>query len=335
MRQKPNQMLFLLGWSHHNTPIEIREKLAIPLNEMEERYRSFPEELGLKECVLLSTCNRVEVYGVGSVIIDEEQLLHYFCPSEVPTDFHFWKYRQEVVAHLFNVVAGIDSQIVGETEIFFQVKQSYALAMKEAALGPVLNRIFQKSFQAAKWARTHTGVGRGQISIGRIAAELTTRIFEDLQSVRVLVLGTGSVGEKTLEALCRRGVQRVVVSGRTFENAKRLAASFGVEAVAIDEWNDFIVRSDIIICSAATSGPILSRETVAHCMAKRQQPLVIIDLAVPRNVDNQVSNVDGVHLYNLDDLVCISEENLSVRQEQIKLCCHGLKQRAERVWRVL
>lgn len=330
--------LSLLSLTHRTAPLEVREKLAIPEPLAARLYDEIRRLPGVEECVLLATCNRIELYTVGigdapaGCEIGVLAALHSVEPDFVAQHsgvFH----GVPAIEHLFEVATGLDSQMVGEAEILGQVKDAYADALARGATGPVLNRIFQKGFQAAGWARTHTGIGRGEVSIGNVAVELARRIFGDLAVSRVLVLGTGEVGEKTVKSFVSRGATDITVASRTFENAHKLAAAFGGAAI---EMKDALVRAghyDIVIGAASVQEPLLDafRMKVA-ARHRRGDPAFFIDLGLPRNFASDIRDLDGVFLYNLDDLSAIANENLRARMNEVDKARAALAERARRVW---
>lgn len=318
--------------------MEVRERLAIPAGmaaRLHDEIRRLP---GIEECALLSTCNRIELYTVGTgdapvgCEVGVLAALHQVEPEFVARHAEV-SHGLAAIEHLFEVATGLDSQMVGEAEILGQVKASYAEALERRATGPVLNRVFQKAFQAAAWARTHTSIGRGEVSIGNVAVELARRIFGELSESRVLVLGTGEVGEKTVRAFVSRGATDITVASRTFANAHRLAASFGGAAIELADALRFAGKYDIVVGSASAPEPLLTLPGVrAALAARRGDPLFLIDLGLPRNFEPALSELEGAFLYNLDDLSAIANENLRARMAEVDKARDGLAERARRVW---
>jgi len=334
--------LFLLGSTHRTAPLAMRERLAVPPERLEAIYALLREQVKLPECLVLNTCNRVELYGVAQSEVDaavmrerltaEISRLHMLSPEELQK-FTFWKQHGEVVEHLFGVTAGLDSQMVGETEILGQVKDSYADATQRGAAGPVLNRLFQKSFQAAKWARTNTGIGRGAVSVGSVTVELATRIFGNLSSSRLLLIGAGEVGQSILQSLRSRGARNVTIASRTLANAMELAMLHECVAVELSRITELLSESDIVLCALNSETPILTGPQLAKAAAThRSVPLFVIDLAVPRNVEPSAAELSNVFLYNLDDLAAIANENLKSREAAMDTCRQTLTEKAKHVW---
>lgn len=333
--------LFILGCSHHTTALEVRERLALDPDNIDHAYTTIGSLSGLREILLISTCNRVEFYGLCTAGVDHRTLAAHMThiwdlPLEDIQRNSYWHTGRDAVQHLFEVSSGLDSAMVGETEILGQVKTAYAAAAARNTLGPVLNRIFQKSFQAAKWVRTHTGIGKGQISIGNVAAELATRICGELSGTHVLLCGTGEVGEKTLQSLASRGADEISVASRSRERARNLAERYQGAALTIEEALAKLQRIDIVISATVCQQPIINTDLIRSLMRRRPtQPLFLIDLAVPRNVDQQCAHFDNVYLYNIDDLSHIANENLNSRMAEIDACRQVLQSRADTLWQTL
>ncbi len=336
--------LFLLGSTHRTAPLEVRERLALSPERVDAVYELLRAQTGLAlpECLVLNTCNRVELYGVAGSTAEaaplREKLLahlghfHLMDPGELQR-VSFWKEREEVISHVFDVAAGLDSQMIGETEIFGQVKESYDEALRRGAAGPVLNRVFQKSFQAAKWARTHTGIGRGAVSVGSVAVELATRIFGDLAKSHLLLVGAGEVGQSALTALRSRGARSVTIVSRTLAHAQELAAPHEGVAVELTRLPALLPTADIVLCALSSEKPILTHEQLAAAAHSRAGiPLFVIDLAMPRNVAAGAGGLPNVFLYNLDDLAAIANENLEARQAAVALARTTLADKAKHVW---
>lgn len=314
-------VLFLLGASHHTAPLAVREKLALDearTAALAARLRATP---GVSEFALLNTCNRVEVYGVARDHGSLAALHTVVCEATgcTPAEFQtasFAHRNQEAVAHLIAVAAGLDSQLVGETEILGQVKAAYDSALARRWTGPVLNRIFQKTFQAAKHIRTHTAIGTGQVSVANVAVDLAGRIFGDLAATRILVVGAGDIGLKTVQAFQSRGAATITVASRTLARAGE-AVGAGGWAASLAELPGLVAAADIVASSTAAPGHVLDAELVAAAMAhRRARPLFLIDLALPRDIDPAAATLPNVFLYNLDDLAKIAEGNRALREAE-------------------
>jgi glutamyl-tRNA reductase len=315
-------VLFLLGASHHTAPLAVRERLALDETRaagLAEQLRALP---GVMEFTLLNTCNRVEIYGVARRSDTLPALRAAVAqttgcaPAELEGVFQL-RHNHEAIAHLFSVAAGLDSQVVGETEILGQVKAAYDAALARQWTGPVLNRVFQKTFQAAKHIRTHTGIGAGQVSIATVAVDLAGRIFGELDTSRVLVVGAGDIGLKTAQAFQSRGAASITVASRTLSNAEATAAQTGGWAASLAELPELLTAADIVASSTSAPGFVLTADLVAAAMKRRAaRPLFLIDLALPRDIDPAAAKLANVFLYNLDDLAAIAEENLAQREAE-------------------
>jgi glutamyl-tRNA reductase len=329
-------LLFVIGVTHNEAPLEVRERL-VPASQ-EELRSSLATLAGLRELAVLCTCNRVEFYGVGEDTGAMDSVQAAFCVRQNfnPADFEKIRFRlsgREAALHLFEVASGIDSQLLGENEIFGQVKEAYAAAQTGGSAGAVLNRVFQKAFQAAKHVRTHTGIASGQVSIASVAVDLATNIFGDLSGARVLVLGTGEIGEATAKAFRSRGAGGLAVTGRNSERAGEIATGLGATTVPFDQRDPHLSDFDVVVCSTAAPDAVLSTSAISAAMKKRPaRPLLLIDLALPRDVQESAANLQNVFLYNLDDLAKIAEENRSARGAEVARCREILSQRADGLW---
>jgi glutamyl-tRNA reductase len=331
-------MLFLLGATHHTAPLEVREKLALAGGKLEALHEVLRSLAGLREFAVLNTCNRVEIYGVAAGLATVDQLQASLCEINQIESAVFERIRlhlcdHSAVQHLIEVAAGVDSQMIGETEILGQVKEAYAAAQRDGTTGPILNRVFQKSFQAAKHVRTHTAIGEGQISVATVAVDLALKIFGDLQPCHVLVLGAGEIGEKTARAFRSRGAGAITVASRTLAHAEELAGSLSARAIPFERVAEGLSGFDIAVCSTAAPEPVVTQAMAAAAMRRRTpRPLFFIDLAMPRNIAPDVADLANVFLYNLDDLAKIAEENLALRQAAIDRARTLLAEKASALW---
>ena len=331
-------VLFQLGASHHTAPLAVREKLAIDPARAADLAARLRAITGVKEFALVNTCNRVELYGVALTPDTFAILRETLCtvtgctPAELDSAVSL-RQNHDAIAHLFAVASGLDSQIVGETEILGQVKQAYDDALEKRWTGPVLNRVFQKTFQAAKHIRTNTGIGAGQISIATVAVDLAGRIFGELAGTKVLVVGAGDIGLKTVQAFQSRGATSITVASRTLAKAEEAAALAGGWAMSLADLPEAVAQADIIASSTSSPDFILTREMVAAGIKRRPaRPLFLIDLALPRDVDPATAQLANVFLYNLDDLAEIAEQNLAQREAEVAKCRAILAARTAALW---
>ena len=328
--------LVALSATHRTAGLDDRAAFAVPPAGVEAFYAA-AREGGLAETVLLATCNRLEAYAVGdeaAALTIRAALLRATGAEPEALDQHLRPIPGlAAVEHLFAVVAGLDSQMVGEVEIAGQVKDAYADALARGMTGPVLNRVFQRAFQAAAWARTHTGISNGHVSIGNVAVDLAERAVGALADARVLVLGTGDVGRRVVQALVSRGAGHVAVASRTFENARLLAAEFGGASLPLADALAQAHAHDVIVGGAAVERALLDAATLrTHAGRRHGRPLLLIDLGVPRNFDPAARAVDGVYLSDLDDLAGVANANLRARLAEVATARAALAEKAARAW---
>jgi glutamyl-tRNA reductase len=331
--------LFIIGATHHRAPIEVREKLSLTPEAAESLKRELGAIEGLREFAVLNTCNRVEFYGVAANSEAATRLSAAFCARQNFNPAEFAKVALDLrgraaVQHLLEVSSGLDSQMLGETEIFGQVKDAYAVAQAAGSTGPVLNRVFQKGFQAAKHVRTHTAITEGQVSVANVAVDLALNIFGRLADARILLLGAGEIGEKTAKAFQSRGAAALTVASRRFERAMELATALRASAMPFEQREVRLAEFDVVVCSTSAPDVVVTLAATRAAMHKRPaRPLFFIDQALPRDVDPAVSDIENVFLYNLDDLAKIAEENRAAREAEIAKCRAIVSEKADALWR--
>lgn len=321
--------------------MEVRERMALSGNDVQEMYRVLAQLEALDEVVILNTCNRVEVYAASKDTDAPEQVVNALChirqfPEAEFRDLAYIKHGPEAIEHLYAVASGLDSQMVGETEILGQVKDAYQRASKAKYVRGRLHKVFQKSFQAAKWARSNTGISQGQVSLGNVAVDLAQRIFGQLSHASVLVVGSGEVGQDVAKAFKGRGVKNILVTSRTAGRADKLAVEIEAKVVPFDTWQSELPHHDIVLCATSAPTAIVSAEIIKEAVHQRPaRPLFLIDLAMPRDIEAGAAEVGNTYLYNLDDLAQIANENLAARQAEVERAREGLKQRADFLWQHL
>jgi glutamyl-tRNA reductase len=315
--------LLALGVSHKTAPLALRERLALPEGRAAAVLAELTEHRAIQEAVAISTCNRTELHLVTGdpVAAETEALATLARQAEIrPTELFGRLYAlrgREAVAHLFAVAAGLDSMIVGEAEIQGQVKRAYELALVEGATGPVSNRLFRSALAAGKRVRTETEIGRSRVSVSSVAVELAGGLLGELESRRVVVIGAGENGELTARALRERGVHTVFVANRRYDRAIGLAQRFGGAAVRFDDLPAELERADIVVSSTASPHQIVGHDALAEVAATREgRPLVLIDIAVPRDIDPAVRDLPGIALFDMDDLQRTAARNRSVREAE-------------------
>lgn len=315
-----------LGISHKTAPVEVREKYSYPDGAVPESLERMLKLEGVEEAVIVSTCNRVEIYACASDephrvlrrirdLVEEQK-------GEFGNPDHFYEHAHpQSVRHLFKVASGLDSMVLGETEILGQIKQSYQLALEKGFTGKALNKTFQTAFSVAKKIRTETNIQRGSVSVASVAVKLAQKIFESLDQQRVMVIGAGDTSEKTARALQSRGAKSIMVSNRSFDRAKELAQELGGRAIHFDDWPAEFANIDIVISSTAAPHYLITRQKLEPMLHQRgNRPLLLIDIAVPRDIEPEVNFLDDVYVYNVDDLQAIADEYLRLRREDLAQC---------------
>lgn len=317
----------VVGTSHNTAPVEVRERFAVPRSEAERELLALREEAGVRESVLLSTCNRSEIYlhpgGADEVAAVQRMLGRRAEPLEEPVERYLYVRRgEEAARHLFRVAAGMDSMILGEDEIQGQVREAYERSAGATAdpplAGPILTRLFERALSVGGRVRAETRLGEGAASVASVAVDLASKVFGSLRQRRVLVLGAGSTAELVVEALAREGVRGVVVANRTYDRARELAGRLQGDAVRFEEMARTLGETDIVVTSTAAPHPLVTPETVRTAFpGGPRRPFLVIDIAIPRDVDPAVGEEPNVFLYNVDDLRQIVDENLERRREAL------------------
>jgi len=316
--------IFVAGLSYKTTPVEVREKLAVSRARLQCCGCRLKLRGNLSEVVLLSTCNRVEIYGVSPWIHGRVvQLFQELTGSDFDFTPHLYiKEEAEAATHLFAVASGLDSLVIGETEITGQVKNAYEAAKAAGLTGKKMNQLFQAACSVVKQIRTETAIGRGATSVGSVAVELAEKIFDrDLSSKTVMILGAGKMGEACVKHLAKRGAKTVLVANRSVERAEKLAAEFGGRAVRLEDSAAAMAEADILVSSTGSPDIVLRREDVAAVLPRRgNRPLVLVDIAVPRDIDPAVAELPNVFLYDIDDLEAVVRENTKNREAELAFC---------------
>jgi glutamyl-tRNA reductase len=315
--------LCCLGLSHQTANVSVRERFAVPdavLAASLQRLRKVP---GVEEAVILSTCNRTEFYLAGFVGRPAPEAVFRGLQRRLLTgdlERVFQLSAADAARHLFRLTSGLESMVVGETEIFGQVKKAYHTAAMLGVTGKYLNRLFQKSFQVGKDVRANTGITKGSVSVGSVAVDLAMQIFGSLHGCKVMLLGAGETSERTARAFESRGARQIFVSNRSFERAETLAGLVGGRAIRFDRWEEEFVEVDILVSSTSAPHFLLTVAKLEPIMRRRRQrPVFIIDLAMPRDVEPAVHKLDGVYLYDLDSLEVMAAKGLEARKRQAAL----------------
>ena len=320
--------LAVVGVSHHTAPVEVRERLAFDRGEASLALHHLRGERGLREAILLSTCNRTELYLVPGASeaefrAAEEILARQAGTSVGELERHLFRARGDaVVHHLFEVTAGLDSLVLGEAEIQGQVKEAFEIAVAVSSdpplVGPVLHRLFEMALAVGGRVRSETRVGEGSASVASVAVELARKIFGPLRGRRVVVLGAGATAELTVRALLREGVRGGVVVNRTLERGEALARQLEGKAVPLEELPRALRGTDIVVASTAARVPVVNREVMAAAFPHGiNRPFLMVDIAIPRDVDPKVGDLPNVFLYNVDDLRDIIDDHLQKRSDEL------------------
>jgi len=319
--------LVVIGLSHHTAQVTLRERFAVAEARVPEILQSLRNSGVAHEAVILSTCNRVEIYAATAL----DQRTAFTKLQEFLASVHDYRdpLHDEIytlgepqsVHHLFKVACGLDSMVLGETEILGQLKKAYEISLQHSHTGAVLNKAFQKAFNVAKYIRTETNIQRGSVSVGSVAVELAEKIFSALDDRHVMVIGAGDTSEKTARALLSRGAKSIIVSNRSHDRAVALAQELGGRAVHFEEWADEFEKIDIVISSTSAPHYVLDRTKLEPLMHRRKnRALLLIDIAVPRDIEPEVNFLENVYLYNIDDLQAIADDYLKQRKDEIARC---------------
>jgi len=325
--------LILVGVNHKTTPVEIREKLAFTKGKIEEsvdRLFNFPDII---EHTILSTCNRVEIYARAkcqdSAIKSIKQFICDFHEvSPVELEDHFYSYRnEEAVEHLFRVSSSLDSMVLGEAQILGQVKDAYSLAKDLRSTGLVLNQLFKKAFSIAKKVREETGIAERSVSISSAAVELAQKIFDDLENRTVMLVGTGEMAELAAKHLISYGVKTVYVTSRTYDRAVNLARTLNGSALDFEAFKNELHRADIVITSTSATNFIIKKEMVEKAIHERKnKPIFFIDIAVPRDIEPDVNDLENIYLYDIDDLQVVVSANMKEREKEAENAMNFISQ---------
>ncbi|MCG7201056.1 glutamyl-tRNA reductase [Marinobacter pelagius] len=311
--------LVTLGINHRTAPVELRERIAFTPERMEEAFAELRVASGASEAAILSTCNRTELYLAGDddcapLVLRWLAGFHNLDAGELEEAVYVHR-DADAVRHVMRVAAGLDSMVLGEPQIFGQLKDAYALARKYGASGSFLSRMFEQTFSVAKRVRTQTAIGENPVSVAYAAVSMAHHIFSDLSRNRALLIGAGKTIELVAQHLSEAGVKDFVVANRTLERAQSLAEAYGGKGIVLSEIPDYLADVDIIISSTASPLPILGKGAVERTLKKRKhRPYFMVDIAVPRDIEPEVASLADVYLYTVDDLRQVIEENIRSRE---------------------
>jgi len=314
----------VLGISYKTAPIEVRELFSFSQENLESGVRQLKGKDHIEECAILSTCNRVEIYAVSENVEScLESIKTFLCefhgiPEETFSPHVYYSIGHMAVRHLFNVASSIDSMVVGEPQVLGQVKGSYKIAAAQGTTGVILNRLFHTSFFVAKRIRTETGIGSHAVSISYVAVELAKRIFDDLSTRSVMLIGAGEMAEIAAQHLIRAGINDLLIASRKFKNAVELSEKLNGRAIRFDEVFYHLKDVDIVITATGSQDFIIKPNHAKEALKLRNnEPMFLIDIAVPRDIDPRIEDISDIYLYDIDDLKNVSDENIKTRKESL------------------
>jgi glutamyl-tRNA reductase len=309
----------LIGVNHNSAPLAVRERLAVSESQLPDAVQHLVKQPGVEEGMVLSTCNRVEVLTSSSQGADLRGFLRsYFGVSTDVIGPHIYEFQErEVVRHVFRVAASLDSMVVGEPQILGQVKEAYSVARSLGAINSALEALLSRAFAVAKKVRSETAIGTSSVSIASVAVQLAEKIFGSLAGKTVYLVGAGKMAELSARHLISHGATRLIVSNRTHERAVQLAKAFNGEAVPFERLHETAGQADIILTSTGANEPLFRREHGERLLkGRRNRPVFLIDIAVPRNVDPEVNKLDGLFVYDVDDLQSVASNNSAERKKE-------------------
>jgi glutamyl-tRNA reductase len=326
--------LCCFGLNHKTAPLEVRERYAFKPDELESALLELSSVPGIEECMILSTCNRTEVYFTtqkGNLFEEVFEFLKNFKGTSNGDEKYFYRKRnEEAVSHGFAVASGIDSLVVGEPQIVGQFKDAYTVAKECGTVGTVLSRFCETALNVSKKVRNQTGIGKHPVSVSSVAVELAKKIFGDLNGKTVTIVGAGEMAELAVRHLVGSGASNVIVVNRTLSRAEELAKKFGGKAYSFDRLKEAIKESEIVISSTGASGYVITEELVKEIVENRETPIFFIDIAVPRDVDPSVSKFSNAYVYYIDDLESIVQANLKERLSKAEQAMEIVEKEAKR-----
>lgn len=325
-----------MGLNHTTASVELREKIAISQETLQEALQDLRGMKSILECVIVSTCNRTEVYVVCDQLHTGEYYVKTFLEEwtreqrEQFTQHLYIKKNMEAVLHLFHVVCGLDSLILGETQILGQMRNAFLFAQSSGTTGTIFNRLFRQSITLGKYVHAHTRIGKKTVSISYAAVELAKKEFCDLQNKTVLLIGAGKMGELGIKHFLSHAPKRLLIMNRTYYRAQALGEKYGIEARSTSELSESLMEADIVLCCTSSPFPILTEPLVSSVASQKKDPLLLIDIAVPRNIEANVQKLERVSLYNVDHLSDVIDRNKQLRQNEVhKIHVRILKEQAE------
>jgi len=322
--------LLCIGLNHETAPVEVREDFAVPAEQLGQRACEIAALDSLGESVVLSTCNRMEIYVVvEDVERGAKELESYLSRDRDDSAMQhlYHKSGDDARRHLFRLVCGLDSMVLGETEIFGQVKQAYKQALESGATKGILNQLFQKSFAVGKRIRTQTRIQIGPTSVGSVAVDLAEKIFGKLKGCHVMIIGAGETSRKVAMSMLSRGASNLTVTNRSEQRAKDLATELGGTSVPFTDWEKTLIEADVVVSSTGASEPVLRADQIEAVRKKRKfRPLFLIDIAVPRDIEHEAGEIEEVYLYDMDMLQKLAGDARTSRQQQVDVCVEMIEE---------
>jgi glutamyl-tRNA reductase len=307
----------ILGINHKTAPVALREKVAFTEDRLGAALLTLRQELGVAEALILSTCNRTEVYWSGTASGSQlSQWLERHHGNDLDLAASLYVHQESrAIEHTFSVASGLDSMVLGEVQILGQLKDAYRIAQESGSTGPILNKLFQAAFSAAKRVRTETRIGANAVSLASATVSLARRVYADLSAHTVLLVGAGDMNALTARHFISAGIQRMVIANRTLEKAESLAGELNVHAAPLTDLDKQLAEADIVISCTASPEPLISKRAVeAAIRTRRRRPIFMVDMAVPRDIDPEVAELEDVYLFSIDDLQQLVNENIQQRE---------------------
>ncbi len=325
--------IYVFGMNHQTAPLAVREKVAFTPDQLPDALQTLRNETGMTEAVILSTCNRTEIYAVGEA--DGEGQLADWLVRQAALDSealasHTYAYSgSDAVRHALRVACGLDSMVLGEPQILGQIKTAYRTAMTEGSTGKHLNKLMQYTFAIAKQVRTETAIGATPVSVAYAAVRLARQVHGDLSTRRALLIGAGDTIELVAQHLKRQGIGSLIIANRTLSRAESLAQTMGAEAIGLSDISKVLPTADIVMTSTASRSPLVTRQMLEQAIRiRRFEPMFVVDLSVPRNVEAQAEELEDVYLYTIDDLNRVITDNLEIRQAAARQAEEIIERRA-------
>lgn len=321
----------ILSVNHQLAPVEVREKVAFAPKELSSALQTLQAIQGIEACVILSTCNRSEIYAIANHDNPQALLSQYLANThQIPLGElqPFLSYFQgdEAIEHICHVATGLDSLVLGEPQILGQLKEAYHVAKDANTLNKLLEKLFQHAFSTAKKVRTDTQIGSSPVSVAYCAVKLSEKIFTDLSEQTVLLIGAGEMIDLCAQHLSEKGVESMIVANRTLENAQKIAKQYQAQAISLKQFSSVIDQADIVISSTAASVPIIGKGLIESALKQRKhKPMFMLDIAIPRDIEPEVGQLDDVYLYTIDDLQQVVSDNLDNREKEKTLAQEIIK----------